>query len=119
MKLELLDSPELVRLVVGQRVAATEPSRRTLFLHQDGVTLSMILAALQEQKLVDLLLARRPLSMREVVRRSGGNPGYLHVAFRALASQGWLRRRGSPATPELTYSLTEAGVAASAAFPLY
>src|ERR1051326_5927466 len=97
----------------------TPAFRRRLFLHQDGFISSLILGALQEKELPGLLLQRGSLAIYEMAQLSSGNPGYLHVALRCLAQQGWLARTGTPGTAGLTYSVTELGRAMGRIFPLY
>jgi len=97
----------------------TPAFRRRLFLHQDGFISSLVLGALQERELPDLLLQRGSLTIYEMAQLTSGNPGYLHVAMRCLAQQGWLARTGTPGTAALIYSVTELGRAVGAIFPLY
>jgi hypothetical protein len=79
----------------------------------------MILGALQERQVMDMLARGDALRVEEIARRSTGNPGYLHVALRCLAQQGWLRRTGTPGTGSLTYQLNATGKAVLSVFPLY
>ena len=95
------------------------PFRSTLFAHQDGIALSMVLAALQEKNLMGVLLQRGSTSIGELVAESGCAPGYANIAFRSLASQGWLASTGTWGSPELRLEVTDEGRAAASAFPLY
>ena len=95
------------------------PFRSTLFAHQDGIALSMVLAALQEKSLMGVLLRRGSTSIGELVAASECAPGYANVAFRSLASQGWLVSTGTWGSPELRLEVTDQGRAAASAFPLY
>ena len=95
------------------------PFRSTLFAHQDGIALSMVLAALQEKNVVGTLLRRGSTSVGELVAESGCAPGYANIAFRSLASQGWLASTGTWGSQELRLEVTDEGRAAASAFPLY
>lgn len=95
------------------------PFRSTLFAHQDGIALSMVLAALQEKNVMGVLLQRGSTSIGELVAESGCAPGYANIAFRSLASQGWLASTGTWGSPELRLDVTDQGHAAASAFPLY
>lgn len=93
--------------------------RRNLFLHQDGFILTMVIGALQEREIMNMFLDRRALTVSEIIHRANVNRGYIHVALRCLAQEGWLTRSGTPGTDELSYQVTDAGMAASIFFPLY
>jgi len=92
---------------------------RTLFLHHDGIVLGATIAALQTQGLLNVLVRERRLSMGDLRQNFPCNPGYLHVALRCLALQGWILRTGPPATDSMQFELTVKGHLASQAFDLY
>ncbi|MGH8615553.1 MAG: hypothetical protein ACREYF_26930 [Gammaproteobacteria bacterium] len=92
---------------------------RTLFLHHDGIVLGATIAALQTQGLLEALVREQRLSMRDLRRRFPCNPGYLHVALRCLALQGWIVRAGFAAADSMEFELAAKGYLASKAFPLY
>ncbi|MGH8594567.1 MAG: hypothetical protein ACREV3_12140, partial [Gammaproteobacteria bacterium] len=92
---------------------------RTLFRHHDGIVLGATIAALQTQGLLDGLVRERRLSMRDLRQNFPCNPGYLHVALRCLALQGWILRTGPPGTDSMQFELTVKGHLASQAFDLY
>jgi len=92
---------------------------RTLFLHHDGIVLGATIAALQTQGLLEVLVREQRLSMRDLRRRFPCNPGYLHVALRCLALQGWIVRTGPAASDSMEFELAAKGYLASQAFPLY
>src|SRR5829696_2723119 len=85
-----------------ERSSARGASRRwTVFVNQDGVLLCTTVRALAEIGLLERSLEReRPVS--ELCPEIGlSGFGYLRVALRCLASQGWLS--GGPALePEVT-----------------
>ena len=92
---------------------------RTLFLHHDGIVLGATIAALYKPGLLTWLWREKRLSMREILDGFGTNAGYLHVALRSLAMQGWLNRHGTPASVDLIFEVTKAGEIAAEAFATY
>lgn len=92
---------------------------RTLFLHHDGIVVGATLAALGRSGILALLLREGRVAMHEILRACPARPGYLHVALRCLALQGWLEREGEPASDAMVFSVTPRGRRASAAFDVY
>ena len=92
---------------------------RTLFLHHDGIVVGATLAALGRSGILALLLREGRVVMHEILRACPARPGYLHVALRCLALQGWLEREGEPASDAMVFSVTPRGRRASAAFDVY
>lgn len=92
---------------------------RTLFLHHDGIVLGATIAALYKPGLLTWLWRKKRLSVREILVGFAANAGYLHVALRSLAMQGWLNRHGTPASVDLIFEVTKAGEIAAEAFATY
>lgn len=92
---------------------------RTLFLHHDGIIVGATIAALQQYRLLDVLFDKRRMSVAELCRIFPCNSGYLHVALRCLALQGWLDRTGPLASDELYFEVTPTGDQAFLAFDRY
>ena len=92
---------------------------RTLFLHHDGIVVGATLAALGRSGILALLLREGRVAMHEILRACPARPGYLHVALRCLALQGWLEREGEPASDAMVFSVTPRGRRASGAFDVY
>ncbi|MCW5898685.1 MAG: class I SAM-dependent methyltransferase [Flavobacteriales bacterium] len=67
--------------------------RASLFTHLDGLVVLPTLAALQHRGLHLQLLDRGGADVDELAARCEGHAGYLNVALRLLASQGWLAMR--------------------------
>lgn len=65
--------------------------RADLFRHLDGIVTAPTAYALYESELLDHLLNRREISLRKLTEHFNANEGYLNVALRVLASQGWLQ----------------------------
>jgi hypothetical protein len=78
--------------------------------HIDGIAIGSTMAALHSDGTLELLAgtdAEIPLS--ELAARQGANLGYLNVALRLLADQGWVERR---CTDDVMVALTPEGHAA-------
>lgn len=97
---------------------------RNLFLHHDGIVLGATVSALSQGGVLQHLFRERKLSLKDLIDRLSReglsvNAGYLHVALRCLALQGWVKRRGEPASDRLEYEVTPAGLIASRVFDRY
>lgn len=92
---------------------------RTLFLHHDGIVIGATVAALNRYGLLDMLLREQRLSMGDLMKVFPCNSGYLHVALRCLALQGWIKREGPVASENMMFEFTATGYLASKAFALY
>ena len=64
--------------------------RGELFRHLDGIVISPVIYALKQKGVLDFLLKKKDCSLSEVTKKFKANEGYLNVALRLLASQGWL-----------------------------
>lgn len=80
-----------------------------IFAHQYGISLGPTLVALNHMGIMDMLKPGGFVSMKEILEKTGGSPGYLHVALRLLASAGLTVREGRAGTHDLKYRLTEEG----------
>ena len=107
----------------GAGVASIETLKRPLWSvvcrHLDGIAVGSTLVALAERGVLDLLAGESNLSMRRLLQHAGGNVGYLHVALRLLACQGWLVRSGIPGTDDTTFTLTSEGRLVATLAPFY
>lgn len=97
---------------------------RRLFLHHDGIVVGATVSALHYGGVLEHLFRERKLSMLELGERLSNdglsfNSGYLHVALRCLALQGWITRQGQPASDHLEFEVTPAGLTASQVFDRY
>ncbi|MGH8547195.1 MAG: hypothetical protein ACRERU_01040 [Methylococcales bacterium] len=97
---------------------------RNLFLHHDGIVVGATVSALYQGGVLQHLFRERKLSMKELIERLSGaglsvNAGYLHVALRCLALQGWVKRRGESASDRLEFEVTPSGLIASRVFDRY
>jgi DNA-binding MarR family transcriptional regulator len=80
--------------------------------HLDGVAIGSTMAALHEAGALRALAAARRSTVDELAERLGANAGYLHVAVRLLADQGWVERSVSHEGGDAVAEVTSAGRAA-------
>ncbi|MFH0343916.1 MAG: hypothetical protein ACHBNF_17750 [Chromatiales bacterium] len=92
---------------------------RTLFLHHDGIVIGATICALEKPGLLTHLVSHGRVTFRELLDRYPCNPGYLHVALRCLALQGWITRAGVPGSDAMVFEVTPLGEIAAKTFPLY
>ena len=64
--------------------------RADLFRHLDGIVTAPTAFALRQKGVLAHLLKVERCSLEDLVRVFEANPGYLNVALRILAAQGWL-----------------------------
>ena len=92
---------------------------QSLFYHHDGIVVGATISALKAGGLLDFLLQKKTLYMDEISKEFSCNPGYIHVAMRCLALQGWIKRFGEPASDRLRFEMTPKGEIAAATFGRY
>ncbi len=120
-------NPEIIAAGRETRVSISGMSAdllRKLFLHHDGIVVGATVSALHQGHVLQRLLRERKLSMADLIEglsREGFsvNAGYLHVALRCLALQGWVKRRGEPASEGMEFEVTPAGQIAAPFFDRY
>ena len=81
----------------------------TLCRHIDGVAIGTTMAALHERGALATLAASERTGFAALRRQLAASPGFLHVALRLLADQGWVARQGEPGTDQLTIAPTPRG----------
>lgn len=64
--------------------------RAELFRHLDGIAIAPVAFELHEKGVLDHLLISETDTIEDISDRFKANDGYLNVALRLLASQGWL-----------------------------
>ena len=77
--------------------------------HIDGVAIGTTMAALHERGALAMLAARDRTEFAVLRERLAASPGFLHVAMRLLADQGWAARQGEPGTDQMTIAPTARG----------
>ncbi|MEP1034683.1 class I SAM-dependent methyltransferase [Ekhidna sp.] len=64
--------------------------REELFRHLDGIAIAPVAHELHDHGVLSHLLEVKALPIQDLVSKFNANDGYLNVALRLLASQGWL-----------------------------
>ncbi|MEG2509795.1 MAG: class I SAM-dependent methyltransferase, partial [Chryseobacterium sp.] len=67
-----------------------ETLRSEIFRHLDGVVSAPVVASLMKKEIIAFIIDRQKLSLNNLVQEFKANEGYLNVAIRAMASQGFL-----------------------------
>jgi hypothetical protein len=100
-------------LDAGQTQAARELGIRVwdqVCRHCDGIAIGSTMAALAEHGGLTAIAARERQAFDELQPELRARPGYLRVALRLLADQGWVRLTGSPGADALTVAPTPSGM---------
>ena len=92
--------------------------RADLFRHLDGIAVAPTAFALHQKGVLDFLWKEKKASLRQMSGALRANEGYLNVALRVLASQGWLRY-DIVGRDEVELSLHENSETAFGLIPLY
>jgi SAM-dependent methyltransferase len=77
--------------------------------HIDGMVIGSTMAALERHGTLALLARPEPTSFAALQRQASARPGYLNVAIRLLADQGFLTCTGEPGTDDLAMTPTPTG----------
>jgi hypothetical protein len=77
--------------------------------HIDGIVIGSTMAALEQHGALAMLAANQRTGFGALRRRLNANAGYLTVAIRLLADQGWLTCAGEPGTDGLAAEPTALG----------
>lgn len=64
--------------------------RGSIFRHLDGIVLAPVVTVLNKRRIIDELLQVRETDISELSTKFAANEGYLNVALRVLAAQGFL-----------------------------
>ena len=64
--------------------------RSIIFRHLDGIAIAPVLVALQKKNIISQIAEQESMQLNEIVEKIPCNEGYLNVALRILASQGFL-----------------------------
>lgn len=67
--------------------------RSQIFRHLDGIAVAFSAFELKQKGVLDYLLEKKQCDISELTEKFRTNEGYLNVALRSLASQGWLDRK--------------------------
>ncbi|MDT8347109.1 MAG: class I SAM-dependent methyltransferase [Flavobacteriaceae bacterium] len=64
--------------------------RSELFCQLDGFVICPTIISLQQQDILGFILKKQSCTLEEITAATNTNEGYLNIALRLLASQGWL-----------------------------
>ena len=76
-------------------------------MHLDGLSTAHVAVPLRDRGVLDFLSTRHEVTLDELSRRFKANDGYLNVAMRTLASQGWLDFETDNFSDRVTYTVNE------------
>ena len=93
--------------------------RCQLFQHLDGLVTAPVAYALHEKGVLDYLLKRQKATLNEMADTFKANEGYLNVALRVLASQGFIDFKVDHASDVITYTTNARSKIAFELIPLY
>ncbi len=85
--------------------------RSELFRHMDGLAIAPVADELNKRGVLDHLLEYRLTSVADLSKKFKANDGYLNVALRLLASQGWLTYHVNNETSHVSLETNEKSVA--------
>src|ERR1700750_2754160 len=77
--------------------------------HIDGTAIGTTMAALHERGALAMLAAQGRTEFGPLRERLAANAGFLHVALRLLADQGWVARQGEAGPDQMTITPTARG----------
>lgn len=81
--------------------------RSNIFKHLDGIVTAPVIVALQKKNVLDFILEKKSVKISEITETIPSNEGYLNVALRTLASQGFLDYHVDNSSNEITISSNE------------
>ena len=93
--------------------------RQRIFQHLDGLVTAPVAYILFKNKICEYILEKQTVDLSELTERFKTNEGYLNIALRTLASQGFLEYKVDNNTNEVTISTNEKSAYAFSWFPLY
>lgn len=93
--------------------------RKNIFTHLDGLVIAPIAYSLYKNGVLELVLQKQAITVKELAVLAKANEGYLNVAFRNLASQGFLEYTVNNANQEITLTTHKNSAFAFSLFPLY
>ncbi len=64
--------------------------REELFRHLDGIAVAPVAYQLCTKEVTKELLSSKSTTLEQLCKSNQANDGYLNVALRLLASQGWI-----------------------------
>jgi len=98
---------------------STSELRGILFRHLDGITTAPTAFSLHKKGVLSYILQNQKVSLTELVEKFNANEGYLNVALRVLASQGWLTQNIDNKNDIIKFESNEKSALAFSLIPLY
>ena len=83
--------------------------RSQLFQHLDGIAICSTVSVLFEAKVLEYILKNHIFLIKDLIVKFTANAGYFNIAFRLLASQGWIINSGVNLKGNIQYKLTSKG----------
>lgn len=93
--------------------------RGILFRHLDGIVTVPVAYSLHKKGVLEYILQQQKVALQELSVTFKANEGYLNVALRVLASQGWLTQHIDNDKDELFFEVTDKSKTAFSLVPLY
>lgn len=93
--------------------------RSSIFRHLDGLAVAPVAVALRKKAVLEFILDKKEIQLTALASAFKCNEGYLNVALRLLASQGFLDYEINNQTQEITIRVNEKTETAFSLFYLY
>lgn len=93
--------------------------RNRLFRHLDGIVTCPAAYTLHEKGITSYLIEKKAVSLKELTNTFNANDGYLNVALRTLASQGWLTQHVDNTNNTVIFETNKFSAIAFSYFHLY
>ncbi|MCF6131867.1 class I SAM-dependent methyltransferase [Flavobacterium wongokense] len=93
--------------------------RGILFRHLDGIVTVPVAYSLHKKGVLEYILQHEKVSLNDVTEKFKANEGYLNVALRVLASQGWLKQHIDNQKDVISFEVTDKSKTAFGLIPLY
>jgi len=81
--------------------------RSTIFHHLDGIGTAPSALTLFKKGILDYLIKNEEVSLSDISGKFDANEGYINVALRILASQGWLVQNIDNKTDKIIFAVNE------------
>ncbi len=93
--------------------------RGILFRHLDGIVTIPAAYSLHKKGVLEYILQQQKVSLQKLTTNFNANEGYINVALRVLASQGWLVQNIDIQKDEITFATNDKSETAFSLIPLY
>ncbi|WP_445457679.1 class I SAM-dependent methyltransferase [Flavobacterium sp. HNIBRBA15423] len=93
--------------------------RQRIFQHLDGLVTAPSAFALFKKNICNYIIENQSVNLNELAEHFNANEGYLNIALRTLASQGFLEYKVDNETNLVTIQTNEKSAYAFSLFPLY